>query len=88
MVAGKDMKPSMNPDDLSEHRFEKALTLKGLITSVVTGGTITDWEYRLIRADFVDDPATKRLLPRYVITSMNTKSLWAAMKAVHTGDGA
>ena len=75
-------------EELPEHRFDRALMLKGMLMSLATGGGLVDWTYRLLRADFLDDPSTKGLLPQFVRTNVDGDGLWAYFKDVHEGSGA
>lgn len=47
-----------------------------------------DIEFRLLRTEFFDDLATKRLLPSFVRDSVNGADVWAYLKDYHTGEGA
>jgi Abortive infection C-terminus len=73
---------------LSENRYDKALTLKAQITSLATGGELTDRVYRILRAEFFDDPQTRNFLPQFIRTSVESDSIWAELKEIYTGTGA
>lgn len=70
------------------HRFDNALKLRSIITTHGTGGQMDDIEFRLLRAEFFDDPAAKRLLPSFVRDSVTGDDVWAYLKDHHTGEGA
>lgn len=71
-----------------EDRFGKALQLKVMVTSLATGGEMADYVFRLLRTEFLEDPETKRLLPRFIRTNLDSEGLWAYLKDYHTGAGA
>lgn len=70
------------------NRYDNALKLRAIITTHGTGGQMDDIEFRLLRAEFFDDPATKRLLPGFVRDSVTRDDVWAYLKDHHTGEGA
>ena len=74
--------------ELPEIRFDRALMLKSIIASRAEGGEISDWVYRLLRADFFDDPITQKLLPQFVGSNIDGKGLWSYLKGYHEGGGA
>lgn len=68
--------------------FDYALKLRGIITAHATGETMNDIEFRLLRAEFFDDPSTKALLPRFVRDNVDGAGVWSYLKDFHTGSGA
>jgi hypothetical protein len=75
-------------ESLPESKFERALALKTEITTVAEGGTLDQPVYMLLRGELADDPATKRLLPKFVVRSYDHGAIWSEMKDVHSGGGA
>ncbi len=75
-------------DDSRKNRFDRALTLKNIITSLATGGLMDDTQYRELRSEFLSDPATKKLLPECVRTNLDSNGMWSYLKDYHTGGGA
>ena len=74
-------------ESLPESKFERALALKTKITTVAEGGTLDQPVYMLLRRELADDPATKRLLPKFVVRSYDHGAIWSEMKDVHSGGG-
>lgn len=70
------------------NRYDNALKLRSIITALGTGGQMDNIEFRLLRAEFFDDPATKRLLPEFVRDNVTGDDVWAYLKDFHTGGGA
>ena len=75
-------------ESLPESKFERALALKTKITTVAEGGTLDQPVYMLLRRELADDPATKRLLPKFVLRSYDHGAILSEMKDVHSGGGA
>lgn len=69
-------------------RYDNALKLRAIITTHGTGGQMDDIEFRLLRAEFFDDPATKRLLPEFVRDSVAGDDVWTYLKDYRKGSGA
>ncbi len=68
-----------------KNRYDNALKLRSIIITHGTGGQMDDIEFRLLRAEFFDNPATKRLLPDFVRDSVSGDDVWAYLKDYHTG---
>jgi Abortive infection C-terminus len=73
---------------LPDNRYDKALMLRDQITSLATGGVLTDGIYRILRAEFFDDIQTRNLLPQFIRTNLESVGIWAVLKEFHTGTGA
>jgi hypothetical protein len=69
-------------------RFDYALKLRSIISAHATGDTMNDIEFRLLRAEFFNDPDTKALLPRFVRENVDGAGIWSYLKDFHTGSGA
>lgn len=69
-------------------KYDNAIKLRSIIVTHGTGGQMNDIEFRLLRAELFDEPATKRLLPRFVRDSVTGDDVWAYLKDYHTGQGA
>lgn len=69
-------------------KFDYALKLRSLISAHATGDPMNDIEFRLHRAEFLDDPDTKALLPRFVRDNVDGAGIWSYLKDFHTGSGA
>lgn len=70
--------------DLPADRFERALFLMNLLIDRATGNTADDGTYKLLRREFMDDPMTSDLLPRYVRTCRDLSAFWPIAKAMHS----
>lgn len=70
------------PDDLPADRVERALALQDLLISRATGGDGDAATYGLLRREFMDDPKTKPLLPRYVRTCRDPNAFWPIAKGM------
>lgn len=73
--------PSL-PDDLPAERVERAVALQDLLISRATGGDGDPAVYALLRREFIDDPITRALLPRYVRTSRDLHAFWPVAKSI------
>lgn len=49
---------------------------------------MNDLEFRLLRAEFFDDPVIKKMLPRFVRDNVDGEGIWTYLKDFHTGSGA
>lgn len=70
------------PDDLPSDRLERALALQELLISRATGGDGDAATYSLLRREFMGDPATKDLLPKYVRTCRDPGAFWPIAKGM------
>jgi hypothetical protein len=75
-------------ESLPESQPDRALILKNTVEAVATGASLNTPIYRLLRGEFVDNPVTRKLLPRFIVRCFNEANLWAEMKTVHEGGGA
>ena len=75
-------------DDLPDDPVERAIFLRSIITSLGTGGAMDDATYRLLRSEFLNNPATKRHVPQFVVTNIDSDGMWQYLKGFHTGGGA
>ena len=75
-------------DSLPDSQYDRALLLKAQVTALATGGELTDWIYRSIRTEFLEDVRTKMILPVMVRSNVESAGLWAELKECHTGSGA
>ena len=67
---------SLPPDKL-----ERAITFKnGLVALCEGGGKMNDAVYRLLRIEFMNDPAVSALVPQFVRTAQDTGAMWAFLK--------
>ena len=63
-----------------DNAFERAQYLQNMLISEATGGGADHDHYTLIRKEFVNDPATKNLLPRFVRTNRDPAQFWQFIK--------
>lgn len=70
------------PDDLPTDRLERAIALQDLLISRATGGDGDAATYSELRREFMEDSATKPLLPRYVRTSRDLATFWPVAKGM------
>jgi len=52
----------------------------GLIALCEGGGKMNDRVYRLLRREFMSDPATSGVVPQFVRTAQDTGAMWAFLK--------
>lgn len=72
----------MNPDDdLPDTPVERALTLRTGLANRATGGTMDDHVYKALRKEFMDDAATRPLLPSFVRTCRTPADFWSYIKS-------
>lgn len=74
--------PSNNPlDDLPTETLERAMVLRNGLVALCEGqGKMNDAVYRLLRREFMNDPATAALVPQFVRTAQDTGAMWAYLK--------
>lgn len=70
------------PDDLPTDRLERGMALQDLLISRATGGEGDAATYGLLRREFMEDAATKELLPRYVRTCRDPNAFWPIAKGM------
>lgn len=68
--------------------FESAVRLRSIITACATGGLMDEDEYCVLRSVFINDPISKRYLPRFVRENINGEDLRSYLKSYHSGSGA
>lgn len=66
--------------ELPIDKLERAMALRDGLVSLCEGGSIDGGVYRTLRRDFMSDPATTKLLPRFVRTNQDVGSLWSFFK--------
>jgi hypothetical protein len=76
-----DSVPSDPVAELPTEKLERALALRDGLVAHCADGSIDNRVYRLLRREFMNDPATSKLLPRFVRTNQDTGSLWGFFKA-------
>lgn len=69
-------------------KYDNALKLRSIIVKHGTGGEMSDIEYRLLRAEFFDDPRLRQYLPEFVRENVDGSGIWIYLKDFHTGSGA
>lgn len=75
-----DREPTDPVADLPTDKLERAMALRdGLVAHCANGG-IHEKVYRVLRREFMNDPATSKLLPRFVRTNQDTGALWSFFK--------
>lgn len=65
---------------LPSERSERALTFRNGLIAEATGSSIDGAVYRLLRAEFMADPATSKLLPKFVKTCADSGDFWQFIK--------
>lgn len=68
--------------ELPDEPLERALALQQMLTSRATGGSLDQAAYTELRLEFMEDPATKDLLPRFVRTCRLDNELWSHFKGI------
>ena len=63
-----------------ENDFEKAQYLQSLLINFATGNGAENAEYQELRQYFLDNPATKSLLPSWVRTNRDLSQFWQFIK--------
>lgn len=71
-------------EDLPSAPYERAMFLQNLLISSATGGSGDTAIYALLRREFLDDPATKPLLPPYVRSCRELGAFWSVAKGMST----
>lgn len=66
--------------ELPSDPFERALLLRNGLTSHATDGGMDPGTYKLLRKEFMSDPATTDLLPSFVRACMDTSDFWNFIK--------
>lgn len=71
----------MDESELPESQLERAVMLENTMTARATGDmTASNAVYATLRRDFIDDPATKALLPEFVRTCRTLDVFWPYIK--------
>lgn len=67
--------------DLPSGKGERARALRNGLVALCEGKTnMNDAIYRLLRREFMNDPAVSDLLPQFVRAAQDTGAVWAFMK--------
>lgn len=67
--------------DLPTDRLDRAMALRnGLIALCEGRANMDDGVYRLLRREFMGDPATSALVPRFVRAAQDVGAMWAVLK--------
>jgi hypothetical protein len=77
-----DSLPQRDPiAELPTEKLERAMALRnGLVALCEGSGKMSDAVYRLLRREFMNDPAVSHLVPRFVRTTQDTGAMWTFMK--------
>lgn len=67
--------------DLPSDKLERALVLRNGLVAHCADGSIDQAVYRTLRREFMSDPATSKLLSRFVRTNQDTSGLWFFFKS-------
>jgi hypothetical protein len=70
----------MYDSDIPTDEVERAQFLQNLLIAQATGGSANNSNYAELRRHFLDDPATKALVPRFVRTCRDLASFWGWVK--------
>lgn len=80
-----DQTPNHSQADLPTDKLERGMTLRnGLVALCEGNGNMNDAVYRLLRREFMDDPAFSSFVPTFVRTTHDTAAMWAFLKG-HSG---
>ena len=67
--------------DLPSDRLERAMALRNGLVALCEGrSNMNDGVYRLLRREFMSDPDTSGLVPKFVRTAQDTGAMWAFLK--------
>jgi hypothetical protein len=66
--------------ELPKDKLERAMALRDGLVSHCADGSINEQVYRVLRREFMNDPATSKLLPRFVRTNQDTGAVWSFFK--------
>lgn len=72
--------PSDPVEELPTDKLERAMALRDGLVAHCADGSIHERVYRLLRREFMTDPTTSKLLPRFVRTNQDTGALWSFFK--------
>jgi len=67
-------------DEIPNDNVERAEMMEGILTSRATGGAGDNGIYVQLRRDFMADPNTRDLLPKFVRTYRNLDAFWPFIK--------
>ncbi|HVK55141.1 MAG TPA: abortive infection family protein [Burkholderiales bacterium] len=80
-----DQTPGHTLADLPTDKLERGMTLRnGLVALCEGGANMSDAVYRLLRREFMNDPAVSHLLPSFVRSTQDTAAMWSFLKG-HSG---
>lgn len=68
--------------ELPSDKLERAMTLRDGLVAHCADGSIDERVYRTLRQEFMNDVTTSKLLPQFVRTNQDTRSLWSYFKSV------
>ena len=68
------------PPALPEGRAERVLAFRNGLTTEATGGSMDSDTYKLLRSEFMADPGTSNLLPKFIKTCADTSDFWQFIK--------
>lgn len=75
-----DDEPVDPVEALPSDKLERAMALRDGLVAHCADGSINERVYRLLRREFMKDPATSPLLPRFVRANQDTSALWSYFK--------
>lgn len=79
-----DFSNSVPEDPIAElpaEKLERAMALRNGLVALCEGRSgMNDAVYRLLRREFMNDPAVSSLVPQFVRTAQDTGAMWAFMK--------
>jgi hypothetical protein len=67
---------------LPSDKLERAMSLRDGLVAHCADGSIDQTVYRTLRREFMTDPVTSKLLPRFVRTNQDTPGLWSFFKSL------
>lgn len=72
----------LDQTDLPDAPFERAMMLQNMLVDQATGSSMDEPLYLQLRREFMEDPATRDLLPDYVRANRSSGALWGYLKSV------
>lgn len=73
--------PSDPIADLPSDKLDRAMVLRNGLVALCEGrSNMNEAVYRLLRREFMNDPATSSLVPQFVRTAQDTGAMWSFMK--------
>lgn len=70
----------MDLDDIPISIIEQAAMMEGILIAAATGGSLDSHIYEHLRREFMADPVTRDLLPKFVRTYRNLSAFWPFIK--------